>query len=113
MVKIKKIIIKYLKLLLPPLIIKLIKKVFIKTYGFKGKYLNWDETLRLTTGYDNDKIIQTVFEAVTKVKDGIYPYERNGKLFDKVYYNFSLLSALFWSFIDNNQKLKIIDYGGG
>jgi putative methyltransferase (TIGR04325 family) len=63
------------------------------------------------SGYSNDEILNTTFNSIVKVKNGEYPYERDSVLFEKIEYNFPLISSLM-SIKEKDTKIKIIDFGG-
>jgi putative methyltransferase (TIGR04325 family) len=63
------------------------------------------------TGYTSDEILNTTFNSIIRVKNGEFPYERDSVLFDKIEYNFPLISALM-SVKSSGNKIKIVDFGG-
>jgi putative methyltransferase (TIGR04325 family) len=108
----------FLKLFIPPIILKLFllikgKNNPIKNKQFTETKLSWDYILQKTTnGYDKDQILQKCKASLLKVKNDEYPYERDSVLFNEKEIFFSLLSSLFYVSLKNNHKLNIIDFGG-
>ena len=95
--------------LLPPLIIKVLKK---KKYGWFGNYSSWDEALQNSTGYDKIEILNRVKESILKVKNGEAVFERDSVLFYKEDYDWPFLGCLLWIASVHQNKLKLIDFGG-
>lgn len=114
MKKLKRIV----RLLIPPIINKLIKVVFkkknntINLGGWFGNYETWKEAEKDSLGYNEDNILNVVKNAVLKVKTGEAVYERDSVLFSKKEYSWPLLSNLLWVASANNNELKVIDFGG-
>jgi len=100
----------YLKQLIPPLFINLLKKG--KKYGWKGDYENWQQAKQVSGNYDDHKILEKVKRATIKVASGESAYERDSVLFDRIHYSWPLLSALLWITTLNRGKLKVADFGG-
>lgn len=105
--------------LLPPIFVKIIKKIkkneFINNildYGWFGPYESWDDAKKESSGYDSDKILEKVKNSLIKVKNGEAVYERDSYLFDKIEYSFPVLSGLLWIATKNKNRLNIIDFGG-
>jgi hypothetical protein len=104
--------IKYiLKLFLPPIVGKII--VFSrKGFEFAETSLSWKEIVKETKGYEADNILEKCKNALLKVKNGEYPYERDSVLFDAVQIFYPLLSALFYVALKCNSEINIVDFGG-
>jgi putative methyltransferase (TIGR04325 family) len=100
----------YLKQLIPPLFLTLIKRG--KKYGWKGDYKSWQEAKDLTNAYDDVLILDKVKEALLKIKNGDAVYERDSVLFDRIHYSWPLLTTLLWITTLNKGSLKVADFGG-
>ncbi|MBI3006142.1 MAG: methyltransferase, TIGR04325 family, partial [Ignavibacteriales bacterium] len=99
------------KLFLPPVLSKLFaRNSFSKS--FTGNYSSWDEALAHSTGYDSPEILNTVTQALLKVKRGQAEYERDSVLFDSIEYSWPLLSGLMLAAAQNYGKLSVVDVGG-
>ena len=101
---------KFLKLLIPLFFIELYRKIFLKKNFIRG-FNNWNEALSKTTSYENKDIFSKTLHAARLVRDKKVAYERDSVLFDKIQYDWPLLSALL--LVANNQKkLHVVDFGG-
>ncbi|MDX1937821.1 MAG: methyltransferase, TIGR04325 family [Flavihumibacter sp.] len=111
--KIKQLILQPLQALKQQRILRRFKNLFKKPkYGWSGSYASWQEAKSYCTGYDAQPIIDKVRAAAVKVKNGEAAYERDGVLFDKIYYSWPLLSHLLLAAHQNNGKLSVLDFGG-
>ena len=97
-----------IKDLVPPIVVKLIKKIKKNNKIFK----TWSEASKNSTGYDSEVILKKVKEALLRVKNGEAVYERDSVLFDKIEYSWPLLANLLWVASQNDNNLKLIDFGG-
>jgi putative methyltransferase (TIGR04325 family) len=88
-----------------------IKKISANKYGWKGDYLTWEEVQSVSTGYDADKILQSVKKSLLKVKNGEATYERDSVIFDEIEYSWPLLSTLMLAAAKFG-NLKVLDFGG-
>jgi putative methyltransferase (TIGR04325 family) len=79
---------------------------------FKGDYHTWSEAAAASVGYDADRILVKVCDAMLKVKNGEAAYERDSVLFDEVQYSWPLLSALLWIASCGGNRLCLVDFGG-
>ena len=100
------------KHLLPPILYDFLRQSPLNRYGWFGDYKNWEEAETHSTGYDADLIVERVFQATLKVKNGEYPYERDSVLFESIQYDWPLLAGLMWVAARNGGTLNVIDYGG-
>ena len=100
-----------LKLFVPPIIGKVIG-FHRKSFEFKETSLGWREIVKETKGYEADNILNKCKNALLKVKNGEYPYERDSVLFDTLQIFYPLLSALFYVALQYNSELNLIDFGG-
>ncbi len=81
-------------------------------YGFSGDYKSWDEVEKLCEGYSSTNILEKTLESTSKVKSGEAVFERDSFIFDKVQYSCGLLACLFKVAIENDNKLRVLDFGG-
>lgn len=79
---------------------------------FSGDYPSWQDAAAASEGYDADRILEKVRDALLKVKNGEAGYERDSVLFDEVQYSWPLLSSLLWIASCSNNRLHLIDFGG-
>jgi len=79
---------------------------------WEGPFAAWEEAAIKCTGYDTEEIIQKCKQSLLKVKNGEVVYERDSVLFDKLQYNWPLLSCLLTVCIQNKRKLSVLDFGG-
>ena len=108
-----KMLVKHIiKQFLPPIIENLVRKLpnpYIG--GFKRGFKNWDDASSNATTYNTSEVFQKTLNAARLVRDGKAAYERDSVLFDKVQYDWNLLSSLL--LIANIQKkLNVVDFGG-
>jgi putative methyltransferase (TIGR04325 family) len=79
---------------------------------FSGDYRSWTEAARLTTGYHQTEILESVLSAALAVKSGQALSQRDGVLLDKILYNFPLISTLLRAAIEHGGRLDVLDFGG-
>jgi putative methyltransferase (TIGR04325 family) len=103
---------KTLKLLLPPLLVKTLKLLKRKKYGWFGNYPNWAKAIIKCKGYGANNIVGKVKNSLLQVKNGIAVYERDSVIFTEKQYSWPLLASLLWIAKENNEKLNVIDFGG-
>lgn len=104
---------KFLILLLPPIFLKLLRKIKVfPKYGWHGDYASWEEAQLKSTGYDSSIILNKVYDAMLKVKNGEAQYERDSVTFDKIEYSWQLLAGLMYAAAKNDGKLNVLDFGG-
>lgn len=105
---------KIIKLITPPIITSLIKFFFNRNYkngGVKVGFKNWEEASNNSTLYNQKDIFSKTLCSARLVRDGKAAYERDSVIFDKIQYDFKLLSSLL--LISNLQnRLHLIDFGG-
>ncbi len=92
--------------------VKEITEKQIPVVSWNGNYASWEEAKQATTGYEKSNILEKVKTAVLKVKHGEAVYERDSFLFDKMQYSWALLACLLKIGIENNNELRLIDFGG-
>lgn len=100
------------KLLLPPAVSHLYQAFRGKRFGCLGDYPTWEEASLSVGGYDDDKILEDVYQSALRVKNGHSPYERDGVVFDEIQYSWPLLSGIMLAAAQSSNKLEILDYGG-
>ncbi|WP_324172642.1 TIGR04325 family methyltransferase [Sulfurimonas sp.] len=103
----------FIKSLIPPILLNTVQKMRNNKYGWKGNYITWQEAQNDSTGYDTDKILQTVKNSLLKVKNGDAVYERDSVIFDEIQYSWQLLTGLmFCAAKMEGGGLKVLDFGG-
>jgi putative methyltransferase (TIGR04325 family) len=103
------------KLFIPPIVFRLFstrRKLNKDAILFQETSLSWTDILKQTSGYTADEILSRCRDALLKVKDGEFPYERDSVLFSEKELFFPLLSALFYVSLKRDKKLNLIDFGG-
>ncbi|EKD55812.1 MAG: hypothetical protein ACD_59C00032G0007 [uncultured bacterium] len=103
---------KIIKEFMPPIILKLLKKISGREYGFYGDFQTWEDASRFSAGYDSDAILDKVKDSLLKVRDGKAACERDSVLFDRIEYSWPLLAGLMMAALENNNKLSVLDFGG-
>lgn len=103
---------KLIKSLIPPILLDIVKKFRSSKYGWQGDYSSWHEAHEASTGYDSDKILQTVRSSLLKVKNGEAVYERDSVIFDAVQYSWPLLTGLMFCGAKSRGVIRILDFGG-
>ena len=101
-----------IKLLIPPILLQILRRLKDNRYGWKGNYNTWQEAEKNATGYDNTKILQVVKNSVLKVKNGEAIYERDSVIFDKIQYSWELLAGLMYAGAKMGGIIKVCDFGG-
>ncbi|MDA7454416.1 methyltransferase, TIGR04325 family [Candidatus Pelagibacter ubique] len=91
---------------------KNIHRIFFSEIKWSIKnYSNWDEALKKSDGYNDQKIIKKVNEAASQVIEGKASYERDGAVFNKKEYSYEILSSFLY-YLDYSKNLKVADVGG-
>lgn len=99
-----------LKQWIPPAVAQMFRSAPLVRW--KDKYTDWDQAAAKTKGYDDRDILEKVSTAVQKVNSGLYPYERDGFLFDEPQYNWPFLASLGLVKASMEHKLNVVDFGG-
>lgn len=102
----------WVKELLPPFVLRYLRRLKHRRYGWLGNYASWEEAKCDAGSYDNEKIIEKVYDAIKQVKEGKAVYERDGVLFDTIEYSWPLLSGLMYASSRTQGKLHVVDFGG-
>lgn len=100
-----------LKLLLPPAILAIAKRLSTPAVSFTGDYGSWEEASAGATGYDTQEILRRVLAATRKVAAGEAVYERDSVVFDHIEYSWPLLASLL-QVAAERKSLRVIDVGG-
>ncbi len=87
----------FIKSLVPPIALTVLKRIKSSKYGWHGNYKTWQEAQNASTGYDSDEIIQKVRNSLLKVKNGEAVYERDSVIFDEIQYSWPLLAGLMFA----------------
>ncbi len=95
--------------LLPPKWRSLLKQ--FKGYGYKGNYASWSAATAASKGYADAHIFEQVKQAALAVKAGKAAFDRDSVLFEKVEYDFPILSALLYT-SQLQESLQVLDFGG-
>ena len=101
---------KIIKLLSPSILIILYKKLVTKKsfiYGFS----DWNSAKIKSTTYNTEDVFKKTLSSTRKVRDGLAVYERDSVIFDKIQYDWPLLSSLMLT-ANVHQRLNVLDYGG-
>ena len=97
-----------IKQIIPPFFINCYKILNSKKIKF---YSDWQEALVNSKGYDSQELINKLLLSAKFVYDGEKAFERDGITFDKLEFNWPLLSSILYSTRNNNNC--ILDFGGG
>lgn len=103
---------RWIKELLPPLLLRYLRRLKHRRYGWLGNYASWEDAQHDAGSYDNEKIIEKVYDALKQVKEGVAVYERDGVLFDTIEYSWPLLSGLLYAASRTQGMLHVLDFGG-
>ena len=88
------------------------KRLLKRQTAWHGNFDSWQEALSKCSGYSSPAILEKVTTAAVKVKKGEAVYERDSVLFDSIEYSWPLVAALLHVAGQNNNTLKVIDFGG-
>jgi len=103
----------FLKLFVPPIILKLLSCFKSKNIQFQKTNLSWDDAFKKTSkGYSSENILIKCRDSLLKVKNGECPYERDSVLFTEKEIFYQLLTSLLYVSMKNANRLNIIDFGG-
>jgi putative methyltransferase (TIGR04325 family) len=95
---------------LPPIILKLLKPK--AHYGFHGNFSSWKIASDLSSGYDENTILDKVRSASLKVKNGEAVFERDSVIFDHADYSFPILAGILHCALKYSEHFSILDFGG-
>ena len=105
--KIKKLI----KSFLPPALAELLRDQS-GSCRYSGHYDNWLEARKMTSGYDDKKILDKVLQSAIKVEKGEAVFERDGVILEQIEYSWPLLAQLLLVAAKQDGKLNVLDFGG-
>lgn len=98
---------------LPPALFRLLRRMHRGGgIAFEGPFATWDEAVRLSSGYDNQQILDRVLAATLKVKNGEAAYERDSVLFDEIKYAWPVAAGLMGAAAQHGGRLSVLDFGG-
>jgi putative methyltransferase (TIGR04325 family) len=97
---------------LPPITIRLARRVTKRGLRFDGNYTTWRDAQRASSGYDDEFIVRRIYESELKVKHGKFADERDGVLFDAVQYSLPVMAALARLVCLKGRSLRVLDFGG-
>lgn len=101
---------RFLEQWIPPALMNVLRG--LRGITWSGNYASWAEAQKVSTGYDQKAILESVKDSLLKVKNGEAAYERDGVLFDEIQYSWPLLAILIWITTQSNGKLNLVDFGG-
>ena len=102
-----------LKSFVPPIILALFHRLNQRnSVHFSEVYANWESALKDSKGYYSDAILQQAITKTQLVISGKVAYERDGVVFEDNSYSYQLLALLLRAATENNNKLKVLDFGG-
>ena len=106
---------KFIKLLVPPVIINIKRRFFSKKtkYGWSGDYKSWNDAVADSTGYNTMSILEKVKTSTLILRDNPGLFEYDTILTESTDYNWHMLTFLLLISKENNNNLIIVDYGGG
>lgn len=73
---------------------------------------SWEEIERLSDGYSDQSILNRCKLSTELIRDGVYKYERDTVLFDKIEYSWPLLAGLQAAALEHEGSLTVLDFGG-
>ena len=104
----KTLIKSFLRQILPPVVLSVLKK---RSIHWRGNYPDWQSAKNDCQGYDKQAILDQIDIATEKIVSGQFPYERDSVVFDEIQYSWPLLTGLLWSH-SLHGKLNVMDIGG-
>lgn len=102
----------FLKECTPPIVLHAIRRMQSTNLHFEGNYESWEKASANCSGYNAENILEKVLKATLKVKCGKAAFERDSVLFDKIEYDWPVISGLMWVAARNHGKLNVLDFGG-
>lgn len=87
-------------------------KIHTNPVSWSGDYSDWDSVSKLSTGYDNPKILEKVLNSTLQVLSGRAAFERDSVAFKIPEYNWPLVSMILWIALNEKNKLSVLDFGG-
>jgi len=96
----------------PPVLLQWGRRLAGRDIRFAGRPTDWAEALRMSSGYANERILQSVIAATRAVVAGEAAYERDSVLFHERAYVFPVLAGLLRAAALNQGRLEVVDFGG-
>lgn len=96
---------------LPPILVRGLLRLGLGGNRYRHGYSSWADAKSRCSGYDAQQILDTVVDSSRAVRDGKYPYERDGVLFNKIEYSWPLIAAILGTPREGN-ILRVLDWGG-
>lgn len=90
---------------------KLKSKPVVKL-NWTGDYQSWPEAKADCEGYEKELILEKCKRSALQVRAGLFPYERDSVVFEKLDHNWPVLSALLTSALEHEGRLSVLDFGG-
>ena len=81
-------------------------------YGWSGNYPTWQSARTEAGGYEQANILEKTRQSMLKIRSGEAVYERDSVLFSTKEYPYPLISCLLHVASANNNRLRVIDFGG-
>jgi putative methyltransferase (TIGR04325 family) len=104
------------KKILPPFIADFLKLFLKKSAAneitWTGSYESWNQVIRECSGYDDKEILTKTKDALLKVKAGLFSYERDSVLFEKLEIQWPLVACLQKIALETPHPLSVLDFGG-
>jgi len=102
-----------IKSFIPPIILKSVQaRLFPPTVSFAGNYQSWGQALAACDGYDDNQIIERVFESSLNVVQGKSVSERDSVTFDHPQYAYPIFAWLLRIALQQPSRLNVLDFGG-
>lgn len=98
--------------ILPPAVVDLYRLARQGGIRFRGRYRNWEEARRHSTGYDAMEVLDRVRTSALHVREGDARYERDSVLLQTIPYPFPLLTVLLRAALACGGSLSVLDLGG-
>lgn len=103
----------FIKQFVPPILWRIIIRVFGRTNSmWFGNFKDWESASLQCAGYDEISILEKCKDALLDVKNGNRIYERDSILYNYIQYSWPLAAILLKSAQQNNNILRILDFGG-
>ena len=97
---------------LPPVTMRLARRLAGRGLRFDGKYATWRDAQRASGGYDREDIVRRIYESELKVKQGKFADERDGVLFDAVQFSLPVIASLALVASLTRRDLQVLGLGG-
>jgi len=101
-----------LKDLIPPVLLRLVRRKRGRGLRFEGDFASWQEAQRASGGYGNEEIVRRVYDSELRVKSGEAVDARDSVLFSKTQFSFPVMAALTRAAACRNGAIRVADFGG-